>query len=45
MVLVGKVNKEIVALINHGTRAVGLTGEDGHLMRPARYRPQRVVKS
>ncbi len=32
MVLGGKVNKEIVALINkHGGRAVGLTGKDGGL--------------
>ncbi len=34
MVLVGKVNKEIVSLINgHGTLAVGLSGEDGNLLR------------
>ncbi|MEW6552935.1 MAG: acetylglutamate kinase [Actinomycetota bacterium] len=34
MVLVGKVNKEIVSLINgHGTLAVGLSGEDGNLIR------------
>jgi acetylglutamate kinase len=33
MVLVGKVNKEIVALINsYGGQAVGLSGEDGKLM-------------
>ena len=33
MVLGGKVNKEIVALINkHGGRAVGLTGKDGGLI-------------
>jgi acetylglutamate kinase len=33
MVLVGKVNKEIVALINsQGGRAVGLSGKDGHLI-------------
>ena len=33
MVLGGKVNKEIVALINkHGGRAVGLTGKDGSLI-------------
>jgi acetylglutamate kinase len=33
MVLVGKVNKEIVSLINgHGTLAVGLSGEDGKLL-------------
>ena len=34
MVLVGKVNKEIVSLINyHGGRAVGLSGRDGDLVR------------
>lgn len=33
MVLVGKVNKEIVSLINrHGGRAVGLSGKDGLLI-------------
>src|SRR5438445_11930643 len=33
MVLVGKVNKEIVTLINqHGGMAVGLSGKDGGLM-------------
>ena len=33
MVLVGKVNKEIVSLINHaGGRAVGLSGKDGRLL-------------
>ncbi|ADH86874.1 acetylglutamate kinase [Desulfurivibrio alkaliphilus] len=33
MVLVGKVNKEIVSLINyHGGRAVGLSGRDGDLI-------------
>ena len=33
MVLVGKVNKEIVNLINHnGGRAVGLSGKDGRLI-------------
>jgi len=34
MVLVGKVNKEIVGLINrHGGTAVGISGEDGRLLR------------
>ncbi|GAB3259322.1 acetylglutamate kinase [Chitinimonas naiadis] len=34
MVLGGSVNKEIVSLINqHGGRAVGLTGKDGHMIR------------
>ncbi|MEK7842453.1 MAG: acetylglutamate kinase, partial [Deltaproteobacteria bacterium] len=33
MVLVGKVNKEIVGLINHfGGKAVGLSGKDGGLI-------------
>ncbi len=33
MVLVGKVNKEIVTLINrHGTLSMGLSGEDGNLI-------------
>jgi acetylglutamate kinase len=33
MVLVGKINKEIVGLINHhGGHAVGLSGKDGHLI-------------
>ena len=37
MVLVGKVNKEIVLLINrHGQPAVGLCGDDGLLFRAAR---------
>ncbi len=38
MVLVGKVNKEIVGLINHhGGRAVGLSGKDGGLIRADKY--------
>jgi len=37
MVLVGKINKEIVGLINHhGGRAVGLSGKDGDLIRAHR---------
>src|SRR5215510_11366094 len=37
MVLVGKINKEIVGLINlHGGRAVGLSGKDGSLIRARR---------
>ncbi len=33
MVLVGKVNKELVALVNrHGRMAVGLSGDDGNLL-------------
>ncbi|MFH1092228.1 MAG: acetylglutamate kinase [Pseudomonadota bacterium] len=42
MVLVGKVNKEIVGLINqHGGRAVGLSGKDGGLIRA---RKMKVVR-
>jgi acetylglutamate kinase len=37
MVLVGKINKEIVGLINHhGGRAVGLSGKDGNLIRASK---------
>jgi len=41
MVLVGKVNKDIVSLINrHGTHAIGLSGEDGNLiMSKKRFAP------
>lgn len=42
MVLVGRINKEIVGLINHhGGRAVGLSGKDGNLLR-ARRRLHRL---
>jgi len=42
MVLVGKLNKEIVGLINiHGGRAVGLSGKDANLLR-ARKRLHRM---
>ncbi len=42
MVLVGKLNKEIVGLINvNGGRAVGLSGKDGNLLR-ARKRLHRM---
>jgi len=38
MVLAGRVNKEIVGLINHhGGKAVGLTGKDGDLIRAEKY--------
>ena len=44
MVLVGKVNKEIVALVNHhGGQAVGLSGKDGRLIEASKlhlYRNQ-----
>jgi acetylglutamate kinase len=43
MVLVGKINKAIVGLINHhGGRAVGLSGKDGNLIR-ARRRLHRTA--
>jgi acetylglutamate kinase len=43
MVLVGRINKEIVGLINHhGGRAVGLSGKDGTLLR-ARKRLHRTA--
>ncbi|MHB1350727.1 MAG: acetylglutamate kinase [Desulfobulbaceae bacterium] len=39
MVLVGKVNKEIVGLINHcGGRAVGLSGRDGDLVQASKMK-------
>jgi len=39
MVLVGKVNKEIVGLINHcGGKAVGLSGRDGDLVQAKKMR-------
>jgi len=39
MVLVGKVNKEIVGLINHyGGKAVGLSGKDGGLIKAKKLR-------
>ena len=42
MVLVGRINKEIVGLINHhGGKAVGLSGKDGTLIR-ARRRVHRT---
>jgi len=38
MVLVGKVNKEIVSLINHqGGKAVGLSGKDGDLITAKKF--------
>jgi acetylglutamate kinase len=41
MVLVGKVNKEIVGLISrHGGTAVGISGEDGRLLRVTRKQHQ-----
>ncbi len=38
MVLVGKLNKQIVGLINnHGGRAVGLSGKDGNIIEAEKY--------
>ena len=43
MVLVGKVNKEIVGLINrHGGKAVGLSGKDADLLVARRRPPEKV---
>ncbi|MDD3926638.1 MAG: acetylglutamate kinase [bacterium] len=41
MVLVGKINTEIVSLINkHGGQAVGLSGKDGNLIRADKVAPR-----
>jgi acetylglutamate kinase len=43
MVLVGKVNKEIVGLINqHGGKAIGLSGKDGKLIRAKKLSEEKV---
>lgn len=43
MVLVGKVNKDIVGWINHqGGRAVGFSGKDGKLIQATKMDPQKV---
>jgi acetylglutamate kinase len=44
MVLVGKVNKEIVGLINyHGGRAIGLSGRDGDLIQAKKMKIMKEV--
>jgi acetylglutamate kinase len=44
MVLVGKVNKDVVSLINlHGGRAVGISGRDGDLIRARKARPAKLA--
>ncbi|MBM4326564.1 MAG: acetylglutamate kinase [Deltaproteobacteria bacterium] len=44
MVLVAKVNKDVVSLINYyGARAVGLSGRDGCLIRARKARPARLA--
>jgi acetylglutamate kinase len=43
MVLVGKVNKEIVGMINqHGGRAIGLSGKDGILLKAKKLAQEKV---
>lgn len=44
MVLVGKVNQEIVSLINqHGGKAVGISGKDGNLLVAKKRPPQKIT--
>ena len=44
MVLGGKINKEIVALLNqHGGKAVGLTGKDGRLFTTKAFNPKSLL--
>lgn len=44
MVLVAKVNKDVVSMINHqGGRAVGLSGRDGGLIKAKKARPARLA--
>lgn len=44
MVLVAKVNKDVVSLINfHGAKAVGISGRDGGLIRARKARPARLA--
>lgn len=46
MVLVGKVNKDIVGWINHnGGHAIGLSGKDGQLIQAVKMDPQKVKKT
>jgi acetylglutamate kinase len=44
MVLGGRINKEIVALLNqHGGKAVGLTGKDGQLFTTKPFNPKSLL--
>lgn len=44
MVLVGKVNKDVVSLINsYGGKAVGISGRDGGLIRAKKAKPARLA--
>jgi acetylglutamate kinase len=46
MVLVAKVNKDVVSLINyHGGNAVGISGRDGGLIRARKAQPARLADS
>ena len=46
MVLGGKINKEIVTLLNrHGAKAVGLTGKDGRLLLAKPFNPKALFDS
>lgn len=41
MVLVGRINKEVVSLINRaGGKAVGISGKDGELIQAVKYQPE-----
>ncbi|RJP17550.1 MAG: acetylglutamate kinase [Candidatus Abyssobacteria bacterium SURF_5] len=44
MVLVGRINKEVVSLINRaGGKAVGVSGKDGELIRSSKYKPTEDI--
>jgi acetylglutamate kinase len=44
MILGGRINKEIVALLNqHGGKAVGLTGKDGQLFTTKAFNPKSLL--
>ena len=44
MVLVAKVNKDVVSLINvHGGKAVGISGRDGRLIKARKARPAKLA--
>ncbi len=46
MVLIGKINKDIVGWINHnGGRAIGLSGKDGLLIQAVKMDPQEIKTS
>ena len=44
MVLVGKVNKDVVSMVNHlGGKAVGISGRDGSLIKARKAQPARLA--